>query len=267
MTKLWKSIHSINEIKDKVHRMVEERYVFPEDRLRPWSKQYWTTTVPQARNEFACCYEDGLVPPIIRAYRQMYMVGYANQLALERLYTIDEGPKRKIEPWGVVTAAIVSGTYDAMQNNDKTLLWTQGSLLKRLGVCPKHISERYLRQNLADATDPRYGKYIFKVRADEEDENSYWQYYTGTEGRKVFVKLAVFARALLVARAVDGRHATAKTFLEQWVDKFDHPEEMIHDIIRIKPHTDISLGWEHIERLEEELGREEEVVKIYRGWK
>ena len=257
MTKLWNQIQSINEIKAKVHQMVEERYVFPHDSVLPWSKKYWATEYPVEENEYACVYEDGLVPPLIRAYRQMYLVGYANQLALERLYTIDEGQKRKVEPWGVVTAAIVSGTYDAMQNNDKTLLWTQGSLIRKLGVCPKHISARYLRQLLAEATDPNYTSYIVKVNADEDDPYSQWVYYTAVEGRKVFTRIAVFARAILCARAVDGRYSIAQKLMEQWIEKFDHPEEMIHDIIKIKPHTDISDQWEQIERLEEEMDRED----------
>ena len=256
MTKLWNQIQSINEIKAKVHKMVEERYVFPHDSVLPWSKKYWSTDVAVKENEYACVYEDGIVPPLIRAYRQMYMVGYANQLTLERLYTIDEGQKRKIEPWGVVTAAIVSGTYDASLHNDKSLLWTQGNLLKRLGVCPKHISARYLRQLLAEATDPNYEPHIYKVAADEDDELSQWVYYSAVKGRKVFSRIAVFARAILCARSVDGRYSIAQKLMEQWVEKFDHPEEMIREIIDIKPYTDIRPYNKEIEQLEEELDRE-----------
>ena len=236
-----------------VKNLVDERYVFPSDDVLPWTAAYWTT--PDIEKSDKCIYPGGVMPPLIRMHRQLFLIGSAYSIAFERRYMLDMVAHGLGTAWGVVSAAICSGTYNAMHNSDITHLWRQSGLTgKNLGVCPTKISKRHLLTKLNVHSETAY---YGRVRLDEHDENSQWMYYLKNAGRRQFCVLSLMRRLLVVARTTSNKHSIGDALLKQWVEKFDHPEDIVYAVARAKPWPDTDIINSEIERLEEEMDKEE----------
>lgn len=241
------------KIVEIVKNLVDERYVFPSDDVYPWTAEYWTT--PAVDYSDKCIYPGGIMPPLIRMNRQLFLIGSAYSIAFERRYILDMVAHGLGTAWGVASAAICSGTYNAMHNSDITHLWRQSGLTgKNLGICPTKISKRQLLTKLKVFSDTEY---YGRVRLDEHDENSQWMYYVKVAGRRQFCILSLMRRLLVVARTVSNKHSIGDVILKQWVEKFDHPEDIVWEVAKAKPWPDTDFVNSEIERLEEEMDNEE----------
>ena len=242
-----------NKIVKIVDNLVKERYVFPSDDVYPWTPAYWTTA--NIEHSDRCIYKDGIIPPLVRMHRQLFLIGSAYSIAFERRYILDMVAHGLGTPWGVASAAICSGTYNAMHNSDITYLWRQSGLTgKDLGICPTKISKRHLLTKLQVSSETEY---YGRVRLDEHDDNSQWMYYLKLAGRRQFCILSLMRRLLVVARVVSNKHSIGDAMLKQWVEKFDHPEDIVHQVAEAKPWPDTDLINAEIERLEEEMDNDE----------
>lgn len=237
------------KVKDSVTNLVNERYVFPSDDVLPWSAKYWTTS--DLTTSGKCIYPEGISSPFIRMTRQKFLIGSAYSLAFERRYILDTVSHGLGTAWGVASAAIVSGTYNAMQHSDIKQLWRQSGLTgKNLGICPTQISKRHLLTKLQAFSETEY---YGRVRLDEHDNNSQWMYYVKAAGRRQFVILSLLRRLLVVARTVSNGDSIGQALLKQWVEKFDHPEDIVWEVAKAKPWPDMDFLKAEIERLEGEM--------------
>ena len=250
-----------DKIKDIVKNMVDERYVFPSDDVYPWTVGYWTT--PDIEHSDKCIYPGGVMPPLVRMNRQLFLIGSAYSIAFERRYMLDMVSYGLGTAWGVASMAICSGTYNAMHNSNITHLWRQSGLTgKNLGICPTKISKRQLLTKLKVFSETEY---YGRVRLDEHDDNSQWMYWLKAAGRRQFCILSLMRRLLTVARVVDNKHSIGDALLKQWVEKFDHPEDIVYEVARAKPWPDSDVLNAEIERLEEEMDGEKPFLSIVKN--
>lgn len=221
------------QIMEEIEKCLEERYVIPLD-VEPWRQKYWTDNKYSSPT---CIYNEGIVPTRVRMYRTMWLVNEAHSVLIERLYQLAMVGIQPgcATPWAVFSAAIATGTQEAMLNNDKGSLWRQRGLLgKNLGVVGNYpnASERTMRQQLEDYTTVADKDRLYeKVRQIEGDPQSQWLYFLTPHGRLSFCRLVMLRRGLWIARAVKDRTSVAEKLKEQWIDRFDHPYSIIEAIL------------------------------------
>ena len=120
----------IDEPNRLAQKLMAERYSF-NDVDSPWEKVYWVSQQPNEATD----YVDGLVPQDIREYRYSWLSGCSQGLLYSRIGKL-KGLKHlsSTSMWGVVSAAILEGTFACIFKSDKHYLWTHNHLTgARLG--------------------------------------------------------------------------------------------------------------------------------------
>lgn len=218
----------IDEPNRLAEKMMAERYSFNEVDC-PWEKIYWVSQRPDEATD----YVDGLVPKIVREYRYSWLSGASQGLLYSRMGKL-KGLKN-ISPtsmWGVVSAAILEGTYACIFTSDKNFLWTHNHLTgKRLGIADiglPHSTSRNIEKQLQNNTDRSVDGRLYNREKLNKSYHSPYVYYMRTAGRRIFVRDEIVKQAVYVARNIRKDTLLAKPLSHQWYDVFDHTDELIN---------------------------------------
>ena len=146
--------------------------------------------------------------------------------------------------WGVVSGAMLEGTYACIFTRDKNYLWKQNDFLSsRLGIADIGLPDctsRNIAMALARHTNTDVPARLHNREKLNGAYHSPYVYYHRVESRKIFARDEIVKQAIYVARNVRKDTSIANALQHQWYDVFDHSGEIIEYFIKMGEGSEIT---------------------------